>query len=163
MRRIALTIITAVALTGCSGASLTVPEAGEFYLDGVCPVNFANDDLALEVNRAYILDEPMNMKAVNEKAATARDAYRSVIEKFSADTAAWPEVVDADVDVVVDNWYTDVSITNQMAEISDQASFETLWSVWTDPASQVNTSGTPQKIRAKLGLSPDLSTSCEGR
>jgi hypothetical protein len=144
-------------------AALTVEEAAQTYLDGVCPSNAAVRALSDEANTAFTAGVPLNVAAANEKAAATRDSYRTLVEKFTADTTVWPELVDADIDALVETIYTDVALTGQMADAPDEATFIGSWNVWTDPVRQAETSGVPQKIRAKLELPADSKASCEGR
>lgn len=107
--------------------ALTVDEAAQTYLDGVCPSNAAVRALSDEANSAFTSGVPLNVAAANEKAAATRDSYRALVEKFTADTTVWPELVDADIDALVESIYTEVALTGQMADAPDEATFIGSW------------------------------------
>lgn len=144
-------------------SELTIQEAGELYLSGVCPANEAAQVFADEVNAAVQAGVPLDMAVVISKAAEARDAYRASIDLFSSESASWPEYVREDIDALLDMQYATVAATDQMASAPNQEIFVPVWDAWIDPAAQATTAGVPQKVRAKLELPADAYASCQGR
>ncbi|MHA7292462.1 hypothetical protein [Arthrobacter sp. HLT1-21] len=142
---------------------MTITAAGDMYLNSVCPSNEAAAELSEEVNGAIDVGTPLDIAAVNAKAAEARDAYRSTIDQLSSVDVLWPEIVVPDIEALVENIYGDVAATDQIAAAPNEEMFIPTWNAWIDPAAQATTAGTPQKIRAKLELPADAYASCEGR
>lgn len=139
-----------------SPVAMTVEEAGEFYLLHVCASNRASGQLN-DASKTV----PFNLERAKAEAATTRDAYRKVIEKFSAKETRWPTQVKNDVAEFVDALYGEVATTGHLAEAQDEAGFTITWNGWTDPAAQSSLGAVSQKIRAKLNLPADARGSCK--
>lgn len=155
-RAVAALAFVALTLGGCSAApapqpsasEMSIEEAGEFYLDTVCPTNAVGRDLA----QAY---SAQDVEAFTAAAAVARDAYKESAARFGSEEVVWPAEIEPDIIILRD------------ASIAIAASYETLSQVTSlDEADQVqfpssdDSAGAAGRIRDVLGLTSDAAESC---
>ena len=155
-RAVAVFTLLALALTGCTAPpapeptviAMSVEEAGQYYLDTVCPANAVGEALAA----AYTAQD---LDAFRGAAADARDTYKESATRFGAEDVVWPADVEADVIVLRD------------ASIAIAASYETLSTIESlDAAAEVqfpssdDSAAASARIRDALGLSSDAAVSC---
>jgi hypothetical protein len=154
-----------VLLLGLSGCGAIFPAgpmskeaAGELYLSHVCKSNASSDELS-----SLIETPPLDLAAAKKKASTVRADYLRTAEDFSSKDIVWPDNVKEDITAFVDATYDDVAAVNPMATSPDEASFKSSAALYR--LSQIggkSQGGLSQKIRARLGLSPDQVASCKG-
>lgn len=132
---------------------LTVPEAGTYYLNAVCPSNL----LADKANKV-LQAKPLDLAAARKATAALRDGYRKTIERLSDPKVRWPESVKTDAAVLADNMYEELSNAANVASQTTEANLIAAWNAW---ESSPNT--TAQKIRVKLNLPSDTSGSCTAK
>jgi hypothetical protein len=127
---------------------MSVEEAGQYYLDTVCPSNAVSGALST----AYAEGD---LAAFTAAAATARDTYKSSAARFGDESVVWPEAVAADI------------VTLRDTSIVIAASYESLSAITTlDDANTVTfpdsteAAEASQRIRDALDLSSDPEVSC---
>jgi hypothetical protein len=133
---------------------MTVVEAGKVYLAAVCPTNILQ---TAAVKTAQTV--PLDLAAAKKDVAALRDSYRKTIESLSDPKVLWPAAVKADVATVADGMYTDLSGAENVANQTTVSNFNGAWNAWGDAQSKTLTA-TAQKVRLKLGLPSDTSSSC---
>lgn len=127
-------------------------EAGQYYLAAICPSN-----LQSAKTTTVVQVKPLDLPAAKAEAAALRDAYRVAIQKLSDEKVLWPEVVKSDVATLAESLYGDLSGAGNVANQTTVANFIEAWNGWeSSPAG----AATAQKIRLKLGISADTSSSC---
>lgn len=154
--------VTLLALSGCGAifpaSPMSKEAAGELYLSHVCKSNASSDELS-----SLIAAAPLDLAAAKKKAASVRADYLRTADAFSSKDIVWPDNVKDDIVAFVDATYDDVAAVNPMATSPDDASFKSSAALYR--LSQIggkSQGGLSQKIRARLGLSPDQVASCKG-
>lgn len=132
---------------------MTTAQAGQYYLDSICPSNRLVDPMD-----AAFQTPPVNFTAARNDAAGYRDALATAIKKLSAPPLAWPAAVKPDVDSFVNALYGDVSSIDRVAQ---QTNLTNLINAW-NTAPQDTAGPFAAAIRIKLGLSNDAMASCGG-
>lgn len=134
-----------LSVTACS-APMSTEEAGERYLEIICPANAAADVLSA----AYA---GQDLEAIKAAAGVRIDAIRLAAKQFTADDAGWPaEVSPDDIEAISDFFMAEVGGLQQVKDAT--ALSETL--VRAPDATEFQTS--TQTIRLNLGLPSD--TTC---
>lgn len=172
-------LIAATVLAGCSapGAStadkpkptptatptptpelMSIEEAGEYYLDTVCPPNALQDPYTAAYN--VVANAPDSDIAPAVAAAAAlRDGTRVAAERLIDPMVLWPESVAEDAVIISNAYFARIAEYNAAA---DAKTFDELMGVvYTAEAPDV--AAAAPRIRAKLGLSADTVASCAGR
>lgn len=143
MSSILLTV--ALSITACA-APMSTEEAGERYLEIICPANAASEVLSA----AY---DAQDLEAIKAAAAVRIDAIRLAANQFTADDAGWPtEVSPDDIEAISDYFMASVSGLEAVKDAT--ALSETL--VRAPDATEFQTA--TQTIRLTLGLPSD--TTC---
>ncbi|MGN7253436.1 hypothetical protein [Arthrobacter sp. SAFR-014] len=132
---------------------MTVPEAGKYYLNAVCPSNL----LADKANKV-LQTEPLDLAAARKATAALRDGYRKTIERLSDPAAKWPGSVKTDVAALADNMYVELSSAANVASQTTEANLITAWNTW-----ESSPNAAAQKIRVKLNLPSDTTGSCTAK
>lgn len=127
-------------------------EAAKAYLAAVCLSNVQADKTT-----TVIQAKPLDLQAAKTEAGALRDAYRSAIEKLTDEKMLWPEGVKSDIASLADGMYEDVSGAQNVANQTTEGNLIAAWNGWITPPERA---ATAQKIRLKLGLSPDTTASC---
>lgn len=151
---------TEVAVTSPSTAATATPtptvmsvaDAGKFYLTTVCPTNALGDKAS-----AIMQTKPLDLGAAKSATAALRDGHRKVVETLSDPKVLWPDVVKADIVTLTDAIYGEVSGADNVAKQTTESGLINAWNGWTSPPALASTA---QKIRLKLGLAADTSSSC---
>lgn len=131
---------------------MSTAEAGKVYLDAVCPSNILSDKLS---KTAQI--EPVDIQAIRADAAALRDGFRKTIETLSDEKVLWPETVRPDVAALAEDMYLDLSGAENVANQATEADLIAAWNTWNNGAQRAPIA---QKIRLKLGLVSDTTSSC---
>lgn len=131
-------------------SAMSVAEAAKYYLAAVCPTNILGKKASDTVQA-----EPFDLQAAKADVAALRDGYRKTIETLSDGKVMWPETVKADVATLVDDTYKNLSGAENVANQTTEANFLAAWNNWETPPN-----ATAQKIRVKLALPSDTSSSC---
>jgi len=127
-------------------------EAARAYLAAVCVSNVQADKTTTAIQA-----KPLDLQAAKTEAGALRDAYRSAIEKLTDEKMLWPEVVKSDISALADGMYEDVSGAQNVANQTTEGNLIAAWNGWITPPERA---AIAQKIRLKLGLSPDTTASC---
>lgn len=136
-----------------AATAMSVPEAGKLYLAAVCPANMLADNATVIVQTA-----PLDLETAKSAAAALRDGHRKVIETLSDPKVLWPDAVKADVATLAEATYGEVSGADSVAKQTTGANLIAAWNAW---ISSPTIASTAQKIRLKLNLAPDTSSSCK--
>ena len=155
----ALLLATTLALSACTGgtaptptptaaAAMSVEEAGQYYLDTVCPTNGVGEALGA----AY---QAGDLAAFTAAAGVARDAYKEAAARFGDADVVWPDSVAGNIAVVRD---ATIALATSYESLSQVASLEDADAVaFPDSA---DASAASQVIRTALDLSSDPAVSC---
>ena len=125
---------------------------GPFYLAAVCPSNI----LGAKANTT-IQTEPFDLQAATSEVAALRDSYRKQIEVLTDPTVLWPETVKADVATIAEGTYGNLA---GAANVAGQTTRGQLYFGLECRESSADAAATAQKIRLKLGLASDTTSSC---
>ncbi len=118
MKRIALVLMVAL-LTGCAPTQLmTNEEAGEYYLDTVCPTNV----LANEFNEVWT-DPAAEYDDIVAAAASNADGNRVATARLADKSVLWPDSVAGDIPPILDGY---VSETETLDEIEKAATLDAM-------------------------------------
>lgn len=132
--------------------AMSSEEAGKFYLAAVCPRNVQGDKML-----AVFQTEPFDVEVAKAEASALRDTYRSTIETLSDVKVVWPDAVKSDVVALTEGMYEDLGVAQHLANQTTDTGFFAVWNGWETPPEHA---ALAQKIRLKLGLPADTSTSC---
>ena len=155
----ALLLATTLALSACTGgaaptptptaaAAMSVAEAGQYYLDTVCPTNSVGEALGT----AY---QAGDLEAFTAAAAAARDAYKEAGVRFGDADVVWPDSVAGNIVVLRD---ASIALAASYESLSQVTSLEEANAIaFPDSA---DASAASQAIRADLELSSDPAVSC---
>ena len=129
---------------------MSVADAGKFYLSAVCSTNAANTS----VNGALAAQ---NLASIQQAAAVARDAERSEASAFTNTDVLWPPTVSsADLKLLSDADFANISILNEMSTANSLASANSLSNTFVDSGA----GAASQRIRLALNLPADTSAGC---
>lgn len=144
----ALAAVTTLTLSACSMLPMSKEEAGDRYLEIMCPANFASEILDNAV-------QAQDLAAINAAAEMRIEAVRLAATQLTASDARWPSEVSPDDTEAISDYF--------MASIS---TLESLKSATTLPETLViypdgtEFQAAAQTIRLELGLSSDVVASC---
>jgi hypothetical protein len=136
---------------------MTVEEAGEYYLDAVCPPNALLVPLTTAEDKLYEANggDLAELKGI---ATELRDRMQEAALELSDPMVIWPEQAADSAALIADNYYSEISGYNTMLAAQ---SFEDLTEiVW--PAQPAGGDAAGPKIRSVLGISVDPVESCKG-
>lgn len=140
---------------------LTVEEAGERYLNIVCPNNFGLDAIEAAFKAGeeeYRNGGAPDPAAVIAAAATLAELNRAAVEHFDDEYFIWPSKVTAQIPHMRANYMGELT-TNQA--VATSATYEDAYNVPLPAGTpEIDTAG--QEIRYQLGLPSDTVTSCVG-
>lgn len=141
--------------------TLSVEEAGERYLDIVCPTNAGIAELtaAFDAGEQEFLDGGAPDPAAVKQSATNRvNSTRSAIEHLDDSYFTWPDAVAAQLPHVRSSFMSEVGTLSAM---SNAATFEeAYYATWAPRTAEQDTAA--QEIRYQLGLPADTVASCSG-
>lgn len=146
-------------LTGCTATPrvLTVDEAGERFLDIVCPSNNAGDAVWAEFEALWKAGSG-DLQNIQELAESAKDVSQSAATAIDDPKYVWPEVVQEDMDHMAESFIVDVSAYDELATTS---SYKEAMD-WVLPPLTPEQEAAAPNVRTALGLSDDTFASCEG-
>lgn len=126
-------------------------EAGERYLEIVCPANDAMDSF-----NAVFTNAESTIEDIKSVAAPLSDSSRIAAEQFDDSSVIWPESVAEDIEVIRDSYLSDLSTLDaiQSAESAEQA-----FQITFDDSQAIGESS--QRIRLRLDLPSDTIASCD--
>lgn len=125
MKRIAL-VLSVALLTGCAGSQLmTNEQAGEYYLDTVCPTNA----LASAFNEVWT-DPDAAFDAIVAAAAANADGNRVAIARLADKSVLWPESVAGDIPLILEGY---VGETETLDEIEKAATLDEMGGMEFEP------------------------------
>lgn len=131
--------------------AMSVEDAANYYLDTVCPANAASETW----NTATASGE---FPAYKASAQPLVDAYSAAAARFDDPTVLWPAQIEpADITALSNSYYADISILQGIANANTEAEANFTF------ASRDAAAAASQKIRARLGLAADTTSSCVGR
>ncbi|MFD1202881.1 hypothetical protein ACFSWE_11740 [Leucobacter albus] len=164
-----------LGLAGCSAPEpepepeeLTVTEAGARYLDAVCPVNEAWDEVDAGVDRLRVAGarpaqadaaELSEALGAELSAALTRLEQRSLaaVKTLDDPLVAWPAAAQAAVEEVRDTLVDDAEQASSAAALDGQELSEYRWK---DPQGIAEAAA---RARAALGLPEDPAAACDAR
>ena len=131
--------------------AMSVEDAANYYLDTVCPANAASEAW----NTATASGEFAAYKA---SAQPLVDAYSAAAARFDDPTVLWPAQVEAaDITALSSSYYADISVLQGIANAATETEANFAF------ANRDAAAAASQKIRARLGITSDTSSSCSGR
>lgn len=131
--------------------AMSVENATEYYLDTVCPANAASETW----NTATASGE---FAAYKSSAQPLVDAYSAAAARFDDPTVLWPAQIEvADITALSNSYYADISILQGIANANTEAEANFAF------ANRDAAAAASQKIRARLGITADTTSSCAGR
>ena len=156
LRALVAVTIAVLALTACSSPTapvdetepMSIEQAGEYYLDTVCPAN----EVGQALGTAYQAED---LAAFTAAAEVARDAYKESGLRFSDETVVWPDAVAADILILRD---ASVALATSYQSLSEVKTLEEADAV-VFPTSD-DSAAASSRIRDALGLSSDPEVSC---
>jgi hypothetical protein len=168
MFRILGVSILAVALTGCSAGGISTPsptptptptimtvvEAGEMYLQAVCPGNNATDKFFADINV-----ETPDIAILKADAVSLVDAFTRGTEILDEETILWPEDIADSITTIADADYASIGWAQSMVNAETLDDF--IGFTYTQPGTPESATAA-QKIRARLDLTSDTKASCVG-
>lgn len=129
---------------------MSVDDAANYYLDTVCPANTASETW----NTATASGEFAAFKAGAQPLA---DAYSAAAARFDDPTVLWPTQIEAaDIAALSNSYYADISVLQGIANANSEAEANFTF------ANRDAAAAASQKVRARLGLASDTTTSCAG-
>lgn len=135
---------------------MTVEEAGEYYLNAVCPVNNLIPEFDAEQGRVWNSGDLTTLKTI---AANYRDTMQVSAAALSDTTVLWPQGLAASASAIADNYYAQMGAAQEMTTVENQTELQAI--VWPTATPEADAAG--PKIRSVLGLSTDPQESCKGR
>lgn len=156
IRAIVTVAIAVLALTGCTAPAptevapqpMSIEQAGEYYLDTVCPAN----EVGQALGAAY---QAQDLAAFTAAAEVARDAYKESGLRFSDETVVWPDAVAADILILRD---ASIALATSYQSLSEVKTLEEADAVVFPTSADSAEAST--RIRDALGLSSDPEVSC---
>lgn len=131
--------------------AMSVEAAADYYLDTVCPANAASATWNLNTAAG-------DFASYKAGAQPLADAYSEAAARFDDPAVLWPaEIKLEDISVLSGSYYADVSVLQGIANANTEADATFTF------ASRDLAAAASQKIRARLGLPSDTTTSCRGR
>lgn len=155
--------VTALAaLSGCAAPepepeALTITEAGSRYLDAVCPVNAAWDEVDVEVDRLRIAisrGDSVDTAGYVDALAGMELASRAAVETLDDPLVAWPAEAEAAVAEVGDSLRADARHAEEAAELAAAAAVAHRW------PDVSNIADAALRARVALGLPEDPAGAC---
>jgi len=161
LRALVVVALSVLALAGCTLAPtpspsptaapepMSIEQAGQYYLDTVCPSNA----VAGALSEAYAADD---LGAFTTAAATARDAYKASATRFASTDVTWPDPVTvADILVLRD---ASIALATAYEELTKIVALDEANSVSFPDGAKAGEAS--QRIRTALDLSSDPEVSC---
>jgi hypothetical protein len=135
---------------------MTVEEAGDYYLDAVCPVNALIDPYDAEEEAVWNRGggDLTQLKAL---ATEIKDTMQASAAMLSNPEVLWPSGLAEDASLIADNYYGGMSYYNQVLAAEDFSDLQA--AIYPEDAS----ASAGPKIRSVLGLSTDPIASCQER
>lgn len=153
----------ALFATGCAPEPepdpvvLTTTEAGSVYLDAVCPVNSAWDEVDLEIDRLRIAVErgEADTTAFASAMTELAEAHTAAAEALQPEDSTWPSGAQDEVTAVQKSLLADSEEALEAAELPAEEATTYSW----QGAEQAAASGAA--ARDVLGITEDPVTACE--
>jgi hypothetical protein len=142
---------------------LTIEEAGESYLNAICPLNESKQAANEVVEQSYdsaaggYLAALLDLKASQKASAAARDHGREMVEELVAEEDLWTGRPKETMLEFADEYFVEISHFNALADSASSDEFLATWSNWPDTERLGMLS---QKLRQQLRLPADASASC---
>jgi hypothetical protein len=136
---------------------MTNEEAGEYFLNAVCPPNALLPPLTEAENKLYAANggDLTELKAI---ATDLRDRMQEAALELTDPMVIWPNAAADSAALIADNYYTEISGYNAMIGAE---TFEDLTQiVWPEQPAGGDAAG--PKIRSVLGVDVDPVASCKG-
>jgi len=131
--------------------AMSVEDAANYYLDTVCPANVASETW----NTATASGE---FAAYKTSAQPLVDAYSAAAARFDDPAVLWPAQIEAaDITALSNSYYADISVLQGIANANSEAEANFTF------ANRDAAAAASQKVRARLGLPSDTSSSCANR
>lgn len=159
-------IVAAVATTaGCAPAEPDAPEplsvtaAGGVYLDAVCPVNTAWDQVDLEVDRLRLGLQrgETNTKGFVASLKKLEAASEKAAKRLAKNESSWPREAEDAIVAVKDTLLSDTTQAARVAKLSAKQAAAHTWK-GSDETAQA-----AAEARASLGLPADPQLACAQR
>ncbi|WP_394553368.1 hypothetical protein ACDF64_03185 [Agromyces sp. MMS24-JH15] len=139
---------------------LTIEEAGDRYLDIVCPSNAAVNALTAAFTAtegSFLNGEAADLAPVKAAAQVRMESTSVEIDLIEDESVIWPEEVTAHLTTLRDYSVAELATISSIVNAADYE--EAYYAAWPDGT---NVAPAAQEIRRALELSPDTAASCVG-